>query len=308
MAIVTSVDTFDTSSSARSRSFYRIKELLKNSAGWVVRGSSDGTTGGMDDVDRWTSETSADSTNSWLVLESPHPEPSDRIQYMLKAESGTTNWSIRYNPNADWTGGSSSSTPTSALGHSIVYTAGISGGEYGRLHVLADDLFPYGFAAYQVNRVTVPAARLALCLAPLVTTPEGAGKPYAVYAGRSFKLSDVINDRSGTSSSGWVVQQVSPGTGGEFTSAHRWEGQFPNNEQVPGGLDPTPSGVDFTFPIAFARIDQNYHGASNFARLIGPARNPYTTYGDGSRISFGMLTFPWDGSDPKPYFRPSEWY
>lgn len=308
MAIVTLVDTFDTTSSARSRGFFRIKELLKNSANWVVRGSSDGTTGGMDDTDRWTTETSADNSNSWLVLESPHPGPSDRIQVMFQALAGTSNWAMMYNPNADWSGGGAGIEPTSALGDTDVYTDGINGGDFARIHILADDVFPYGFAAYQVNRVTVPSDRLAICVAPLVTTPTAAGKPYAVYGGRSFKLNDVWNNRSNFTNSGWVAQRLQPATGCEFATALTWQGAVPNNDAVPGNILPNPSGNDFTFPLAFSRLDLDYHGASNFARIVGHQRTPYVTNNSLERISFGLLTFPWDGvTRPNPYYRPSDW-
>ncbi len=64
---------------------YWLKNLLKTTYGWTVIGSSDGTSWNMSGTDLIIgySVMNFNSSNRWIVLESPHASPSDRVQILI---------------------------------------------------------------------------------------------------------------------------------------------------------------------------------------------------------------------------------
>lgn len=99
------------------------------SAAWTCAGSSDGTTAGMDGVDRWTDITKVvnagnGSNHSWIVLQSPATFTSSGSYYLLiDCNSGTVNNGTIAYANAVFTGGSVTNAPTST---NAVYAPGTS--------------------------------------------------------------------------------------------------------------------------------------------------------------------------------------
>jgi hypothetical protein len=79
--------------------------------GHVVAGSSNGTTGAMDGVDRWPDATGIPNAVSipWLVLTQPGSGAQDLIFY---GNFGSSNWGFAHSPSGAFTGGSASTVPT----------------------------------------------------------------------------------------------------------------------------------------------------------------------------------------------------
>lgn len=95
-----------------------IKNLMIGFANspWSVRGSSNGTTAGMDQVDRWSSDgdivkNSAGSAHSWIVLR--QTGIGTNFEACIDMNSGSTGLaSVIVSPSAGFTGGSTTARPT----------------------------------------------------------------------------------------------------------------------------------------------------------------------------------------------------
>lgn len=103
---------------------------------WTVEGSSNGTTAGMDAVDRWgTTFTAANLVNdgysdarSWIVLKGPGVTPFYLRIAMQSTSAGTPDYAQVHLAwsNAAFTGGSTTALPTSTkeFGHTTTLTTG----------------------------------------------------------------------------------------------------------------------------------------------------------------------------------------
>src|SRR6267142_3245175 len=81
--------------------------------GHIVAGSSDGTTGAMDGVDRWPNFAAIpDFTNvPWMCITQPGSGAQDLIWY---GNFGSSGWGFSHSPGGLFTGGSASLLPTAA--------------------------------------------------------------------------------------------------------------------------------------------------------------------------------------------------
>jgi hypothetical protein len=80
---------------------------------WLVRGSSSGTSAGMDSVDRWTSDAALvyiGGTHSWSVLRQPALSNIEICLDMGTTSSGTVY--VYASPSGGFTGGTTSTRPT----------------------------------------------------------------------------------------------------------------------------------------------------------------------------------------------------
>jgi hypothetical protein len=93
--------------------------------GHVVMGSSDGTTGAIDGVDRWSSTASLpDGVDwPWMLLKQPGSGAEDLVSYQA---FGQTNWRWEQSPGGLFTGGSASTLPTATDSSGSLY-GGING-------------------------------------------------------------------------------------------------------------------------------------------------------------------------------------
>lgn len=129
-----------------------IKDSLISSAGynvapaslWTVRGSSDGSTAGLDSTDRWTSDgalvwANAGAAHSWIVLRQTGIATNFEMCLSLEPASAPgSGMTIAVSPSAGFTGGSTTARPTATDEHVTAKTAilGTSGDGTYRLHVL----------------------------------------------------------------------------------------------------------------------------------------------------------------------------
>src|SRR5678815_1345942 len=110
---------------------------------WVVVGSSDGVTAGMDAVDRWVDYTNlpiyTGGAMSWIVL--GQPELSANAQLCIAFNSGTgTQATVIWSPTAGFTGGNTTTRPTATDEKSsgvidLFWALPGSGGFDNRIHV-----------------------------------------------------------------------------------------------------------------------------------------------------------------------------
>lgn len=284
---------------------YHLKNLLI-SAGWTVVGSSNATTGGMDGVDRITS--GVVPNNGWIALQSPHSAPADRIQLVFQRLNASgysgSGGAVFYTPQADLTG-SGTTLPTSPYTVTVVNGYFNDGTSIATLTALADNQAPYGFALQTMlyNNSTAPAD-IGIALIPLsVVHPLQPGKPYVVYA------SAVSNSSTSAYRSATTVSYYTANTIGRCVAEPPQPPQVPVNtpalmlyqnttKLVPFGLSVTTENRVQTHPITFAN-HSSFIGTSTFARWLGSITPELTTFEENgtplARISFGELTFPWDG-------------
>lgn len=133
MALIVTTGTFPFFAAGVGNStecgFYVLKEYLKAN-GWVVRGSSDGTSWSWNTTPHGAATDYITSgatfyTNTlstiWLVLESPHFNAADRVQILFGSIAGTAYDVFAVNPACDWVA-TSTTRPTSAA-YSVPYAA-----------------------------------------------------------------------------------------------------------------------------------------------------------------------------------------
>lgn len=314
MAILTSQTLINYADNYRvCRAFYDLKVLLL-SAGWTVAGSANGTTGGMDGVDRITTYLSLNSpTASWLVMQSPHAVASDRIQLLFRLISPTTgNYPqglIGYDPQRGLTS-ASTAIPTSST-MTVVRTGYLftsSTTENHRVLALADDQSPYGFA-FQVTAANNPRYEISgIGFIPLsVRHPSNPGKPYVVIAG--------------SCTNGGVFAYKAPfqtylisWTTSAFSLCMAEPRNPPKAPVVsPAAVLQDSSGAVFpstlisngtrsvSIPTTFTHLN-GFVGQSDFMRSNGFQHRHlsllYNESGVGDRIVLGEFNFPWDGSTP----------
>lgn len=284
---------------------YQIKEFLKV-VGWIVAGSSDGATGGMDSVDRITNGDMLSDTDRWFVMRSPHVNVAERIQLLFSKPSNQANaGSISYNPNADYAG-ASTSVPTSAY-ERLIYSGGLLVDDTTtRYHMTADDAAPHGFAVLG-HRPGLSSTSFSMAVIPLDTQPPVTpGKPYVVYAGgaqtNNFSLSSIFTQTLATTTGHCVAEgQVPPQTPAACTGCAL---ELTNGSVivVPNGVGNDPANKDQMSPIIF-QTTEAFYGTSSFMRWNGNPRNLLDTLEDSvlgvrGRIVIGDVNFPWDGVTP----------
>lgn len=300
MAIQVNLPELTNSSSRVGELFYEVKEFLKLN-GWTVAGSSNGSAGGMDAVDRIVDETVISNTDRWIVLQSPHATPSDRIQILFgKSDSNNNNCLIAYCPEADYAD-NGTSIPTSATAITVQDASTFISVD-GRLTMLVDDAAPYGWAFYVHPLLDVTgsavcgAALIPLDVAIAVNNP---GKPYVFYMSNGFNtfFSPTLLETADSTASPRCVSQGNNTTSSFSSSAcevFNGAGQL-----LPNGADQDASGNDISSPIVF-QTAQYFFGTTQFMRWTGTLRNKLDTLSEGAtlraRIVFGDVSFPWDGT------------
>lgn len=303
MTIQVSISTIDTANMGDY--FYQIKEFLKLN-GWTVAGSSDGTTGGMDAIDRIVSPTTINNNaNRWVVVQSPHITPSDRIQILFGGNAtGLSYGRIDWCPEADFVG-ATTAVPTSATALTV-RNALISSVAPLRFTMLADDAPPYGWALLITSLGNIALAEGGMGLFPLDITvaPDNPGKPYVFYitddsgASTHWRTNEISNNTINVSSTGFCVAQGN-NTTLSFVAPGMTLTTDGNATIMPGGSFQDPTGADVSSPIIF-QSSTYFFGSTSFARWNGTPRNHLDTLSDGvvprARIIFGQVSLPWDGT------------
>jgi len=292
---------------------YTLKTFLK-SVGWTVAGSSDGTSGGMDGVDRITTgmvwSRGSEALNPWIVLQSPHALAADRIQILFRPTAANTSLSydhygtVSYNPSADWVS-TSTSLPTSAS--AVRWENGSTGvlSTYGvdvRFHILAQTTAPYGFALLGTKAYDATVnAEFTCILAPLSTTSLlNPGKPYALIASQSgvsvLKYSELSKTSNSTTSCCLIEPPNPPQAPVQVPACYLSNA---GGVLAPNGASTDSQNRDLSFPIIFQSVTV-FGGVSDFIRWNGRPRNKLDTMsdvtGDRGRICLADINLPWDGT------------
>ena len=273
--------------------------------GWTVPASSDGSTvdtGGLGanitsyaDLQQWTSGPTA---VSWFVLESP-----DGLKQICLSRYDTSeqNWYVFYSQSAAFTGGTVDVFPNAVDRATYAYVRIESGG--GVLHMGADDEAPYGFWLYEHLAGNFASSRGCIAFIPIVGAPAGDTDPYVMFVanintGGSYTygyLYDENNTPGFTRCSG-MLNGV--GTNCPTLLYYNSGGALaPNQCEVDGDGDdllfPVPFGLSTRFPNA------GFKGVSTFMQWNGRTRAAGETFASGTRVSWGDVNFPWDGSIPE---------
>ena len=285
-------------------------DFMRGAPGWTIPRSSDGSSGGAGDfIDSAAdlSQFSAGSSESWFVLRSP-----DGLKEFLfeRATSDDDRWDVQYSASAAYVGGDAGNPPASPVDRLTCWQGDIIDGNPSfTAHFLADDAAPYGWAVY-CNVAGVPTTNAgAFGFMPISVTQPGETDPFVTYFG------------GGGGSDGWITGSTEMGTEAfafqqpicrahppgdavtEATVPACVIASYPGStvKMFPSACSPNNDNEDISFPIPFGLRSTKgginvFKGFSTFAQWNGVARAPLETFAGLTRISFGDVNFPWDGS------------
>lgn len=282
-------------------SLYNLKEMLK-SAGWTVNGWSDGTnylnnSAGVDGVTSGSSGSGGFNNNgAWIRLTAP-----SNIELCIqRSATGEAFAYIVYSASAGFVsaGASATTAPNAADGVAIVNGQFFdSGGSY-YMQGGADDSNGYGFwmACYNFSQ----QIRVGFVMEPLLYTDPNdvaPGKQNLFYAtgpsGDAYSYSHLSNQNGYCAS---------------YLGDNYWTivpGNVYRNEMgtvFPGSASSNPySNTDDRIPIVYAKTNASgypygYKGQSRFMMWEGNTRSCADTKQNKTRIVFGNISLPWDGS------------
>lgn len=300
MAVQTAITVID-APAAGSKIMFFTKEFLKNTLGWTVAGSGDGTTGGMDAVDRILTESQFESVlTNWLVIESP-----DGLLQILftKDGQGTDNFTTTYmNPEADYTGGNATTKPTSPSGAATIVFGpndDVISTLPSRFHACGSDTDPYWWAVAGTALGTPSSGSYSSCCIKLENTPASSGCPYWVFVQEqgTFNAS-AMDTQSGSSVDSRGLCQANPGDPPEPAPATLYV-RDGSSQVIPNAVTLDNNLADLSFPVVFASNSGGsgfYFGTTDIMRWNGTSRDRLITFAGKTRIILGDVSFPWDGT------------
>lgn len=297
---------------------YNLKEMLKG-AGWTVNGYSDGTTylnnsAGVDGITTGSSGAGGFNNGSaWIRLTAP-----GGYEIVLQRGSGDEkNVYIKYSPSVGFsTGGNASTTPTST-DQVNVYSSSNSGSQLfgtGSTYYMqggADDANGNGFwvACYNFSQ----QVHTAIVMEPLTQTDSNdvtAGYQNIFYVAYSispsvFSIGDYFYGMSTTYVStiksymdnSWVtiIANYYCDADASAKSFPSYSGSNPfslNDDRVP--IVYTRPTVDYNGTLQ--PLPHGYKGVSRFMTWEGVLRSCADTKSSKTRIVFGEVSLPWDGT------------
>lgn len=279
---------------------YEVKEFLVLH-GWTVAGSSNGSAGGMDAVDRIVDATVVDNTDTWVVIQSPHITPSDRVQILFgKSNSVNTAIYMVYCPEADFADNGTSIPTSASTNEEFDFTSGFISGT-NRLTMLVDDAAPYGWAciSHPLYNITGTVGNgVAFIPLDVAVNADNPGKPYVFYGCSQVAFTEAtLTETTSTPATSRCVAQ-----GNNTTES--FEASACSIQYVAGGVifpdgASQNNGDDVSSPVIFQTTDR-FYGQTSFMRWTGTPRNHLDTLSQDiilrARIVFGQVTFPWNGT------------
>jgi hypothetical protein len=274
--------------------------------GWSIPRSSDGATGGAGDniVDFNDLTTWVASTNiSWFVLRAP-----DSSKEFLWSRYNTSDqdWQVRYSPTGAFTGGDETIIPT-APDSQFFHQVRIHTNDDAMMNMAADDATPYGYYMWAHTPGNFAACEGCWCWIPLDTVPAGDTDPYVHYLVNTNFGGDLtlayLYDEDNSSTFTRAVSILPGSTTTNTTPALVYRNSGGN--VIPSDLPTDNNGADLTFPIPFGRSAgiggsaTGFKGISTFMQWNGTVRAPGQTFAARTRISWGDVNLPWDGSVPQ---------
>ena len=284
---------------------YFIKEMLKG-AGWSVNGFSDGlllylnNSSNSDGINSPGSGTQGfDNPAAWIRLTAPSGAE-------LVFQRGATDEKyvyIKYSPASGFiTGGTASVTPTASDQVDLFYSNS-TGGQFfdtGSTYYMqggADNADGYGFwiACYNFSQ----QIRVGFVMEPLLQTDVNdtlPGRQNLFYVGAAndatYSSSQLSNINAYCASYLGDIWTTVPGN------------IYRNNQSTtfPGSVPVNPySGADDRMPIIYAKSNNNgypygYKGQGRLMMWEGTTRSCADTKESKTRIVFGNISLPWDGT------------
>jgi hypothetical protein len=257
----------------------------------------------MDAVDRIVAEdTMENNLNSWFVMETPD----NLLQISLSKEGQSTDdiFTTRMNPAADYTGGDATTRPTSASGvEAIVFGTNddVMDSPF-RMNICGSDTAPYWVATMGTLPGTPGDGQISWAAIQLENLAAGVVCPWWVYVQEQGSFnSNALSTISGSSTDSRGMAQYAVDTVPVPIPAVTFE-RTASSQVVPGGIELDGNLAHLSFPIVFAANGPgHYIGTTEVMQWQGIVREKLTTFNAKTRISFGDVTFPWDGTtDPIP--------
>lgn len=285
---------------------FELKEWLVDDMGWTVQGSSNGTAAGHDAVDRWTTKADASASGSWIVLESPHTLAADRVHILLdkRLNAAAAQASYGYDPEANYTGGTTSALPTSATALPVSYCqAGVSSLTGYNTLIFTGDNTNHSFFA-SIHDVGTFTTRSFFGLIYMNGQPSAGspGKAYYAFgswynasanpAGLCDYITTPLNIPSGCA-------QHQAGEAAAATSMMQLK-TYNNIDAAPDQDFIDADGNETAFPIPIGNQESNpghFYGTldSNFASWGSYSRHGYLMSGK-TRLRVNSLLLAWDST------------
>ncbi len=285
---------------------YNLKELMKTH-GWTVPSSSDGTTfSGSSDIitSGNTGAGGLGNTNAWIVLTQPSAVLGSTRQICLQNLSSGGNGTIRitYSYTGNLTGGSASTTPSSADVKTIYNTTLFASPAPNRYNMMVNDASPYEF--YIFTFPTSSTSNIStIVFSSIISYPVEELDPYVFYVKNSggsptsFQYEDVI----GANFPAWM------GKGNSRETFLNIAGMAPTlrnvtNSKVIGNLEVNHvTGNDDILPIFCGFPSYGIKGIISIIFWAASTRTSYDTFSVNSTKDFIILRaciLPWSGVDP----------
>jgi len=314
MAILTSIQSHTIANGNFAEACVFYKEFLKT-AGWIVVGSAQSTSdvsGGMHYDGGATDRIGSDYNNmqptGWFVLESPHTAQADRIQLLFYNDPVTTYYGqFRWTPTAadgDRYESPDEAVPTSTYENIGITSSLFSSNKAYRFHMVAEDIAPYSVAILSTEQRNAEGS--GFCFSVLSMNLDyddvNGGKPIAVISNvnniLNYRLENIDNISTSASTSKIEAEPYSPPQIPISSPGATLRVQG-STLVVPNGISQDPDSKSLSLPVTLCSTTQ-YFGISDFMQWNGTKRFRLETFNDGTgpmtRISFGDVSFPWDGS------------
>ena len=301
--------TVITSSSAPQKTVFEFFDFMRQTSptgpGWTVPRSSDGATVVTDgsgsnitafgDLSQWVAATSI----SWFVLRSP-----DGAQEFLWHRVSVTvgEWKVMRSRGALFIGGDITVVPTAA-DEEFVHQPELALAQDAVIHMGADDAAPYGYWLNSHQPGNFATQRAGWAFIPVAATPAGDVDPYVHFManmqfGGAFILADLWDENNTPFRT--AVRAKMPGADTQTCPALAYQNS--GGTMIPNKAPLDDNGDDLSFPIVFGRSTDEptsgYKGISTFMRWNGLLRAPGETFAGRTRVSWGDVNLPWDGSVP----------
>ena len=273
--------------------------------GWSIPRSSNGSTGGAgDNIAAFgdLSQYAAGTSESWFVLRTP--DAASELLFFRTSASDLT-WSCSRSPGALFVGGDAGNPPTATDSAVFMGASAIVSQIDSVLHMGADDAAPYGFFTYMHANGNFADARASMAFVPITAAQQpGDVDPYVFVVGvtttSGFLLAE-LTEESATATqariSGIIPGQAAARTCPALTLRSEAGNMFPNDAPADDNSN------DLSMPMSFGvrsplSAPSGFKGISDFMQWNGVQRAPGETFATRTRVSWGDVNFPWDGSVP----------
>jgi len=301
--------TVITSSNAPEKTVFAFFDFMHTASpggpGWTVPRSSDGVTVVTDgsgsnitafgDLSQWIAATSI----SWFVLRSPDGAQEFMWQ-RVSVQPGE--WALERSIGALFIGGDITVAPT-AVDSEFVHQPQNTLAQSAVIHMGADDAAPYGYWLFAHQPGNFATSRGGWAHIPVTATAAGDTDPYVHFMidsnfGGEFKLADLWDENNTVFRT--AIRAKMPGADTQTCPALAYQNS--GGTMIPNKAPPDDNGDDVSFPIVFGRSTDEptagYKGITTFMQWNGFLRASGETFASRTRISWGDVNFPWDGSTP----------